>query len=332
MSGSFLIFGAGAWGTALSIQLAKPGNKVVLSSFDEENLNQIKKHRENKKYLSGFELPKEVLVEPFCEEITKDVGSVIVCVKSPYFKNALLLLKNNLGDKNLVWATKGFDPGNGGLLSSMVTDVVGAETKTAVLSGPTFAEELAAGKPAAITLATVTIENPVLLAESMTNKSLRVYLSSDPIGVQLGGGLKNIVAIAAGISDGLGMGANAKAALVTRGLDEICSLGLLLGASEKTFMGLSGMGDIILSSSDDKSRNRQLGLAVGGGLSLSDAVKLQNGTPEGAHAIKTLVENGVVNDKQPVLHSVYEVLYSGAKSSVVAKELMQRPIKEEGLR
>ena len=332
MSGSFLVFGAGAWGTALSIQLVKSGNNVVLSSFDKENLCQIRKDRENKKYLPGFKLPKVVGVEPFSEKLLTNTDSIVVCVKSPYFKRALLLLKNNVGDNNLVWATKGFDPDNGGLLSSMVTSVVGTKTKTAILSGPTFAEELAIGKPAAITLATNTIDNPLLLAESMSNESLRVYLSPDPVGVQLGGGLKNIVAIAAGISDGLEMGANAKAALVTRALDEISSLGLLFGASEKTFMGLSGMGDIILSSSDDKSRNRLLGLSVGGGLSLDDAVKLQNSTPEGAHAIKALVENGVVNDKQPVLHSVYEILYLGEKPSVIAKGLMQRPIKEEGLR
>ena len=332
MSSSFLVFGAGAWGTALSIQLLNSNNQVFLSSFDEANLNQIKKDRENKKYLPGFRLEKELIIQPFSEKLVEGVDSIIVCVKSPYFKDAVLALKNSLNNKNLIWATKGFDPNSGDLLSSMVAEVITTEANTAILSGPTFAEELAAGKPAAITLATKAIDNSVSLAESMSNESLRVYLSSDPIGVQLGGGLKNIVAIAAGISDGLDMGANAKAALVTRGLDEICALGLLLGASEKTFMGLSGVGDLMLSSYDDKSRNRKLGLSIGGGLSFSDAVKLQNGTPEGAHAIKTLVENGVVNDKHPVLYSVYKVLYSGANSRVVAKELMQRPIKEEGLR
>ena len=332
MSSSFLVFGAGAWGTALSIQLLKSNNRVFLSSFDEVNLNQIKKDRENKKYLPGFRLEKDLIIQPFSEKLVEGVDSIIVCVKSPYFKDAVLALKNSLNNKNLMWATKGFDPNSGDLLSSMVAEVITTEANTAILSGPTFAEELAAGKPAAITLATKVIDNSVSLAESMSNESLRVYLSSDPIGVQLGGGLKNIVAIAAGISDGLDMGANAKAALVTRGLDEICALGLLLGASEKTFMGLSGVGDLMLSSYDDKSRNRKLGLSIGGGLSFSDAVKLQNGTPEGAHAIKTLVENGFVNDKHPVLYSVYEVLYSGANSRVVAKELMQRPIKEESLR
>ena len=332
MSSSFLVFGAGAWGTALSMQLVSSKNRVFLSSFDEKNLSQIKKDQENKKYLPGFKLQKELLVEPFSEKLIEGVDSIIICVKSPYFKDAVLLLKKGLNNKNLLWATKGFDPNSGGLLSSMVAEEITTEAKTAVLSGPTFAEELAAGKPAAITLATNTIDNSVSLAESMSSESLRVYVSTDPVGVQLGGGLKNIVAIAAGISDGLDMGANAKAALVTRGLDEICALGLLLGASEKTFMGLSGMGDLMLSSSDDKSRNRALGLSLGAGLSFSEAVKQQNGTPEGAYAVKTLVENGVVTDKQPVLYSVYEVLYSGANSMAVAKELMQRPIKEEGLR
>ncbi len=332
MSGSFLVFGAGAWGTALAIQLAKSNNKVILSSFDQKNLAQIKKNQENKKYLPGFRIPKEVLVEPLSEKLAKHSESVVICVKSPYFKASLNTLKSDLGDKNLIWATKGFDPESGGLLSSMVFDVIGGLAKTAVLSGPSFAEELAEGKPAAITLATETMDDPVSVAKSMSNESLRIYLSNDPIGVQLGGGLKNVVAIAAGISDGLGLGANAKAALVTRGLDEITSLGLLLGASEKTFMGLSGMGDLILSSSDDKSRNRQLGLAIGGGLSLNDAVKLQKGTPEGAHAIKALVENNALNDSSPVLFSVYSALYSGTKLSTIVKDLMLRPIKEEGLR
>ena len=132
MSRSFLVFGAGAWGTALSIQLVKSSNNVVLSSFDKENLDQIKKHRENKKYLPGFKVPKAVGVESFSEKLITNTDSIVVCVKSPYFKSALLLLKNNIADNNLVWATKGFDPDSGGLLSSMVAGVVGAKTKTKV--------------------------------------------------------------------------------------------------------------------------------------------------------------------------------------------------------
>jgi len=273
----------------------------------------------------------EVVVAPFSEGLLQSAGSVVICVKSPYFKSALLLLKNGLGDRNLIWATKGFDPDSGDLLSTMVDDVLGAKINTAVLSGPSFAKELAAGKPAAITLATNKIAEKVALAEAMSNESLRIYLSNDPIGVQLGGGLKNIVAIAAGISDGLEMGANAKAALVTRGLAEISVLGKKLGASEKTFMGLSGMGDLMLSCSDDKSRNRGLGLAIGKGIPFDEAVAVQKGVPEGVHAIKTLVEKGVVNNKHPVLYSVYAVLFAGANTRDLAKDLMLRPIKAEGL-
>lgn len=331
MNGSFLVFGAGAWGTALAMRLSGSSNDVVLSSFDPKNLDRINTERENRKYLPGFELPKEVVVAPFSEQLLQSTGSVVVCVKSPYFKSALLLLKNSLGDRNLIWATKGFDPDSGGLLSTTVDDVLGAKTNSAVLSGPSFAEELAASKPAAITLATNKIAEKVALAEAMSNESLRVYLSNDPIGVQLGGGLKNIVAIAAGVSDGLEMGANAKAALVTRGLAEISALGKKLGASEKTFMGLSGVGDLMLSCSDNKSRNRSLGLTIGKGAPFDEAVAIQKGVPEGVHAIKTLVEKGVVNNRHPVLYSVYSVLFAGAKTRDLAKELMLRPIKEEAL-
>ena len=138
MSRSFLVFGAGAWGTALSIQLIKSKNKVFLSSFDEENLRQIKKDLENKKYLPGFKLQKDLSVEPFSEKLIEGVDSIIVCVKSPYFKDALLLVKKGLKNKNLLWATKGFDPNSGGLLSSMVAEEIGAKTKTAGLSGTTI--------------------------------------------------------------------------------------------------------------------------------------------------------------------------------------------------
>jgi glycerol-3-phosphate dehydrogenase (NAD(P)+) len=301
----------------------------VLTSFDKNNLREIKQHQENKKYLPGFPLPKEIDVQPYNTALVAQAKSVIICVKSPYFLAAISLLKEAMRNKKLFWATKGFDPETGELFSVVVERALGEKTPYAVVSGPTFAEELAEGRPTAITLATNNIINPDALAKQMSNKSLRVYLSDDPVGVQLGGGLKNIVAIAAGASDGLGLGANARAALVTRGLDEIKLLGKELGGNEKTFMGLSGMGDLILSCTDDKSRNRLLGLSVGKGLSFEEAVKLQNDIPEGAHAIKTLVEKNVVSDKQPIMFAVYQLLYKGLDVKKVAEELMLRPIKGE---
>jgi glycerol-3-phosphate dehydrogenase (NAD(P)+) len=328
-SDSFLVFGAGAWGTALAIQLSRSKQKVVLTSFDKNNLREIKQHQENKKYLPGFPLPKEIDVQPYNTALVAQAKSVIICVKSPYFLAAISLLKEAMRNKNLFWATKGFNPETGELFSVVVERALGEKTPYAVVSGPTFAEELAEGRPTAITLATNNINNPDALAKQMSNKSLRVYLSSDPVGVQLGGGLKNIVAIAAGASDGLGLGANARAALVTRGLDEIKLLGKELGGNEKTFIGLSGMGDLILSCTDDKSRNRLFGLSIGKGLSFEEAVKLQNDIPEGAHAIKTLVEKNIVSDKQPIMFAVYQLLYKGLDVKKVAEELMLRPIKGE---
>ena len=288
-SDSFLVFGAGAWGTAIAIQLSRSNQKVILSSFDKNNLLNIKHHQENKKYLPGFMLSKKVSVEPYTNNLVEQVGSVVVCVKSPYFLDTVSLFKETIGNKNFFWATKGFDPETGGLFSTVVEKALGKTTPYAVISGPTFARELAEGKPAAITLAANNIQNPDALARQMSNKSLRVYLSDDPAGVQLGGGLKNIIAIAAGISDALKMGANARAALVTRGLSEIKLLGKKLGGNEKTFMGLSGMGDLMLSCTDDQSRNRLLGLSIGKGLSFKETITLKNSAPEGAHAIKTPV-------------------------------------------
>ena len=326
---SFLVFGAGAWGTAIAIQLSRSNQRVVLSSFDKNNLMDIKQYQENKKYLPGFMLPKEINVEPYENNLVDQVDSIVVCVKSPYFLEAVSLFKKTIGNKNFLWATKGFDPETGGLFSTVVERTLGKATPYAVISGPTFAEELAEGKPAAITLATNNIHSPDALAKQMSNKSLRVYLSGDPAGVQLGGGLKNIVAIAAGVSDALEMGANARAALVTRGLSEIKLLGNRLGGDEKTFMGLSGMGDLMLSCTDDQSRNRLLGLSVGRGLSFKESTAQQNDVPEGAHAIKTLVEKNIVTDEQPIMFAVYQLLYGGLDVNKVAEELMLRPIRGE---
>jgi len=328
-SDSFLVFGAGAWGTAIAIQLSRSNQKVILSSFDKNNLLNIKHHQENKKYLPGFMLSKKVSVEPYTNNLVEQVGSVVVCVKSPYFLDAVSLFKKTIEKQNFFWATKGFDPETGGLFSTVVERTLGKTTPYAVISGPTFARELAEGKPAAITLAANNIQNPDALARQMSNKSLRVYLSDDPAGVQLGGGLKNIIAIAAGISDALKMGANARAALVTRGLSEIKLLGKKLGGNEKTFMGLSGMGDLMLSCTDDQSRNRLLGLSIGKGLSFKETITLKNSAPEGAHAIKTLVEKNIVTNEQPIMFAVYQVLYGGLDVNKVAEELMLRPIKGE---
>jgi len=327
---SFLVFGAGAWGTALSLQLNKSGNEVYLSSFDNANLSSIASTRINEKYLSGVTLPEEIQVTELNQGLLKKVDCVVICVKSPYFSKALSVLNNPQTTFKVLWATKGFDLNSGALLSEMVSNHYGNGVEHGVLSGPTFAEELSLNKPAAITLATNTIKDPSELASSMSNENLRVYISTDPIGVQLGGSLKNIIAIASGISDAMHMGANARAALITRGAEEMRALGTSLGANEATFSGLSGIGDLVLSSTDDQSRNRQLGIHIGGGGSLDSFKERNNGTPEGVHAVRALVRAGMVNDAQfPITTRVYKILFEGLSAREAGMELMTRPLRFE---
>lgn len=327
---SFLVFGAGAWGTALSIQLNKSGNEVFLSSFDQANLSKIASARQNEKYLSGIKLPDEIQVGGVTEEMLDEVDCVVICVKSPYFKNALSLLSHASPSFKVLWATKGFDLQSGVLLSEIVCEHYGKAIEHGVLSGPTFAEELSLSKPAAITLATDTIKDPSSLASKMSNESLRVYISGDPIGVQLGGSLKNIIAIASGISDAMKMGANARAALITRGAQEMRELGKIMGANEKTFSGLSGIGDLVLSATDDQSRNRQLGMHIGGGGCLDSFKEINNGVPEGVHAVSALINNGMVNDDQfPITTRIYRILFEGMSAKEAGMELMNRPLRFE---
>ena len=327
---SFLVFGAGAWGTALSVQLNRSGNKVFLSSFDEANLSKIAATRQNEKYLSGIKLPDEIDVSVLTQEILDKVECIIICVKSPYFKKALSLLNHACPSFKVLWATKGSDLESGALLSEIVSKHYGNTVEHGVLSGPTFAEELSLSKPTAITLATDTINDPSSLASKMSNESLRVYISSDPIGVQLGGSLKNIIAIASGISDAMKMGANARAALITRGAEEMRALGKTMGANEKTFSGLSGIGDLVLSATDDQSRNRQLGIHIGEGGSLDSFKEISNGVPEGVHAVSALINAGMINDDQfPITTKIYRILFEDMSAKEAGMELMNRPLRFE---
>ena len=327
---SFLVFGAGAWGTALSLQLHKSGNEVFLSSFDQKNLKNIASTRINDKYLPGVRLPDDIHVVEAVKDLLGEIDCVVICVKSPYFRKALSKLNKTPASFKVLWATKGFDLESGALLSKIVSEYYGADIEHGVLSGPTFAEELALSKPTAITLATNTINDPSRLASKMSNENLRVYISADPIGVQLGGILKNIIAIASGISDAMEMGANARAALITRGAEEMKTLGTSMGANESTFSGLSGIGDLVLSSTDDQSRNRQLGIHIGRGGNLDSFREEHNGTPEGVHAVSALVNTGIVNDDDfPITSRVYKILFEGLSAKEAGAELMNRPLRFE---
>jgi len=327
---SFLVIGAGAWGTALSIRLAKNGLEVSLTSRDKKNLSEIRKTKQNKKYLPGINIPESINIKDEILPCLANSSSVLLCVKSTGFKKIAADLNNHMGpEQKLIWATKGLDPDTGETFSETIKKEMPSLNKTAIISGPTFAEEVAKGKPTAITLASENIQELNDLANILSSPSFRVYTSNDIVGVQLGGAFKNIIAIAAGASDALSLGANARTALITRGLEEMKSIGVSFGAKPETFFGLSGLGDLVLTSTDNQSRNRRLGLLIGSGLSLDEAIEKLGTTPEGVHTVKAIYNKLALQEGLPIASAVYSILFEGVPAESLVNKLMTRPIKEE---
>jgi len=327
---NFLVVGAGAWGTALSVQLANNGLAVSLTSNDKDNLREIANTKENERYLPGIQLPDAINIEPDYSKCVASSSSVLVCVKSKYFLSTLQALSTHMTpEQNLIWATKGLDPDTGETFSETIKKKMPSLNKTAIISGPTFAEEVAQGKPTAITLASENIQELSGLASIMSSSLFRVYTSNDIVGVQLGGAFKNIIAIAAGASDALNLGANARTALISRGLEEMKSIGVSFGAKPETFFGLSGLGDLVLTSTDNQSRNRRLGLLIGSGISLDNAIEKLGTTPEGVHAVKALYNKQALHEGLPIANAVYSILFEGVPAESLVEKLMTRPLKEE---
>ena len=327
---SFLIIGAGAWGTALSIRLAKNGLEVSLTSRDKENLSEIRKTKQNKKYLPGINIPESINIKDEILPCLANSSSVLLCVKSTGFKKIAAELNNHMRpEQKLIWATKGLDPDTGETFSETIKKEMPSLNKTAIISGPTFAEEVAKGKPTAITLASENIQELSGLASIMSSSLFRVYTSNDIVGVQLGGAFKNIIAIAAGASDALSLGANARTALITRGLEEMKSIGVSFGAKPETFFGLSGLGDLVLTSTDNQSRNRRLGLLIGSGISPDKAIEELGTTPEGVYTVKALYNKQALQEGLPIANAVYSILFEGVPAENLVKKLMTRPLKEE---
>ncbi len=327
---SFLVIGAGAWGTALSIRLAKNGLEVSLTSRDKENLSEIRKTKQNKKYLPGINIPESINIKDEILPCLANSSSVLLCVKSTGFKKIAADLNNHMGpEQKLIWATKGLDPDTGETFSETIKKEMPSLNKTAIISGPTFAEEVAKGKPTAITLASENIQELSGLASIMSSSLFRVYTSNDIVGVQLGGAFKNIIAIAAGASDALSLGANARTALITRGLEEMKSIGVSFGAKPETFFGLSGLGDLVLTSTDNQSRNRRLGLLIGSGMSPDKAIEELGTTPEGVYTVKALYNKQALQEGLPIANAVYSILFEGVPAESLVNKLMTRPLKEE---
>lgn len=331
MSLTISVLGAGSWGTALALQAAKNGCNTLLWGHTSQHVATLRQARENQRYLPGFIFPDNLGVTDSLQDAVAFSSLLLISVPSHAFKDTLLKIKPFLSKApHIVWATKGFDAENGSLLSEVVAGVLGEQVVTAVLSGPTFAKEVAAGLPTAVTIASASDAFAAQLAGIMHNHRFRTYTSTDIIGVQVGGAGKNVLAIAAGIADGLGFGANTRAALITRGLTEITRLGIKLGGQADTFMGLAGLGDLILTCTDNQSRNRRFGLALGQGKSREQAIQEIAQEVEGISAAREayrLSQKHAV--EMPITEQVYNVLFNALDPKQAVHNLLARDQKSE---
>lgn len=324
------VLGAGSWGSALAIQLASNGHQVHAWDHDAELISAIQKDQENKRYLPGNKFPSTLTAEHNLETAIKGAEFILSVVPSYAMRSACEQLVSLARPNKFIWATKGFEKQSKMMMHQVVVDVLGSDIQAAVLSGPSFAKEVACGLPTAVTLASHDIDYATELATYFHSDNFRVYVSNDVIGVELGGTVKNVLAIAAGIVDGLGFGANARAALVTRGLAEMMRLGVALKANPKTLMGLAGMGDLVLTCTDDQSRNRRLGLALAQGKTAQQYMDELGQTVEGFHAAQ--VVHVIAKDHQvemPICEKVWKVLNGHLELNTAIEELLGRDMKEE---
>ncbi len=324
------VIGAGSWGTALAIHLAQNKQTVRLWDHDPKHIHAMQKTRCNARYLPNVAFPKSLKLYTDLAEAVSNLEDILLVVPSHAFRNILQSLKPLITAKTrIAWGTKGIDPASHQLLHHIAEEILGKRS-LAVLSGPSFAAEVAKGLPTAVSVASNSKNFASDLVHRFNHKMFRVYTSNDLIGVQLGGAVKNVIAIAVGVSDGLGYGANARSALITRGLAEIMRLGRAMGAKQNTFFGLSGIGDLILTCTDNQSRNRRLGLAIAGGADLKSAEKTIGQVVEGVHTaaqVMFLAEKHQVD--LPICKQVNRIIRNEVSLETAVIELLSRQPKPE---
>ncbi len=330
-SGGIAVLGAGSWGTALAVQLARASGQATLWGQDATRLSAMGAARINERYLPGTRFPDGLGVEADLARAVATHRDLLVCVPSHAFRTTIERIAPHLrADSRIAWATKGFEQKTGELPHDIAHELLGPRSALAVLSGPTFAKEVAAGLPTAMTVAASDQAFATDLAARISDQRFRAYTSSDLIGVEVGGAVKNVLAIAAGISDGLKFGANARIAVISRGLIEMTRLGLALGAQRETFMGLSGMGDLVLTCTDDQSRNRRVGLLLAAGRSMQQAAAEIGFVCEGIYGARSVHEVAErLGVDMPISHEVYRILYEGLAPSEAVRALMNRPLTPE---
>lgn len=329
---SITVIGAGSYGTALAILLARNGHNTFLWGHDADEMAILERDRRNKKFLPEVDFPEHLHIVRDLPTAISAASIILVVVPSYAFADVLRSIKPLLrADSKIVWATKGLEPNSGRLLQDVAREILGDAIPLAVISGPSFAKEVALGYPTAVTVASTDDDFLNVLQNLFhCSKSFRVYSSKDFIGVQLGGAVKNVIAIGAGLSDGLGFGANARTALITRGLAEMMRLGAALGASPATFMGMAGLGDLVLTCTDDQSRNRRFGLLLGQGKSIDEAKAIVSQVVEGCQntdEVRLLAQKYHV--EMPITEQIYQILYCGKSVKDAAMALLGRAQKEE---
>ncbi|CAK0769265.1 glycerol-3-phosphate dehydrogenase [Gammaproteobacteria bacterium] len=327
----FAVLGAGSWGSALAILLARNGHPVWLWGRDAAKMQALADAQCNPWYLPDAHFPEGLVPTSDLNHVLATTSEVIMVTPSKVFRPILetVAVRRSEGFR-FAWATKGLEPKTQRPFHEVAKEILGENVPTAVLSGPTFAREVALGLPTAITVASHFPEYANWLAGCLSSSVLRPYTSEDVIGVEIGGAAKNVLAIAAGISDGLGFGDNARAALITRGLTEIMRLGEALGARRETLMGLSGLGDLVLTCTGDLSRNRRFGLLLGKGYPIDSALKVIGQVVEGFSTVREVVT--LANRLQipmPITEQVYSVLYLGHSPRESVQNLFSRALRPE---
>jgi glycerol-3-phosphate dehydrogenase (NAD(P)+) len=326
-----VVLGAGSWGTALAIQFARGGGPTVLWGRAEDEPEKLARERVNTRYLPGAAFPPALAIEPNLKKALTSGDDVVLVVPSSVLRAVLTEIRPLLGAKaRVAWASKGFELSTGKLPHQVAQEVLGEGVPIAVLSGPTFAKEVGQGLPTAIAVASPDEEFARSLAERISSGGFRAYTQTDIVGVEIGGAVKNVLAIATGCSDGLGYGSNSRVFLITRGLAELMRLGVALGAKRETLMGLAGLGDLVLTCTDDQSRNRRFGLALAAGKPVDEAIAEIGQVVEGYHAARAVHEVAAKHGvEMPICGYVYDVLHRKVPLKDVVGSMLSRAVTPE---
>ena len=324
------VLGAGSWGTALAVVLHKNGHEVTIWSIAQDEIDMLKKEREHKDKLPGVKIAEEIGLTTDLKEAISGRDMLVVAVPSPYIRSTAKSMAPYVEDGQLlVSVAKGTEEGTLMTLSAILEQEI-PQAEVAVLCGPSHAEEVGIGLPTTLVAGAKRKETAELVQSTFMNEVLRVYTSPDVLGMELGASLKNVIALAAGMADGLGYGDNTKAALITRGISEIGRLALTMGAKYETLSGLTGIGDLIVTCASKHSRNRKAGMLIGEGYTMEEAMKEVKMVVEGVYSAKAAMELSAKYDvSMPIIEQVNEVLFDGKSAKEAVMDLMLRDKKPE---